>query len=256
MKKNGLLLSMLVLSPLSFSLANTTDINVVNDAAKLSHNGDQSIVTILKKDSSNLSHIKYDKFNVGSNGVIFNNHLGADTIINEVISQSASELNGEIRIDGKQAKFTLVNPNGIVCHSGCSFSNTVSANLVVGIEEISDDYIVGRSAGNSKLIIKNTKHKIAEKLRVSSKNIEITNSYVTADHFRFDSISQMTFESSERSNIMIDKPSIIKAGDIDLNLMETDMTNNGRIGGRIAGTSLKSTIVNNGFIVNTDSKPF
>lgn len=188
--------------------------------------------------------------------MIFNNRLGADTIINEVISQSASKLNGEVRIEGKQAKFTLVNPNGIVCESGCSFSNTASANLVVGIEELSDDYIVGRSAGNSKLIIKNTKNKIAEKLRVSSKNIEITNSYVTADHFRFDSSSQMTYESPERSNIMIDKQSIVQAGDIDMYLMETDMTIDGRVEGKISGVSSKSTIVTNGYMVNTYSKPF
>ncbi|KJF78341.1 hypothetical protein UA45_06840 [Morganella morganii] len=91
-----------------------------------------------------MAHIQYDKFNVGSEGVIFNNHIGADTIVNEVISQSASELNGEVHIEGKEAKFTLVNPNGIVCQSGCSFSNTTSVNLIVGIEELSEDHIVGR----------------------------------------------------------------------------------------------------------------
>ncbi|WP_025154830.1 filamentous hemagglutinin N-terminal domain-containing protein [Morganella morganii] len=256
MKKNGLLLSMLILSPLSFALANTTDISIVNDVAKLNHNGEQRVITVLEKNNSDLSHIQYDKFNVGSEGVIFNNHIGADTIVNEVISQSASELNGEVHIEGKEAKFTLVNPNGIVCQSGCSFSNTTSVNLTVGIEELSEDHIVGRSAGNSKLTIKNIKNKIAEKLRISSKNIEITNSHVTADHFRFDSISQVTYESPERSNIVIDKPSVIKAGDIDLHLMETDMTNNGRIEGKIRGVSSKSTVVNNGFIVHTDSKPF
>jgi len=256
MKKNGLLLSILVLSPLSLALANTTDISIVNNTAKLSHHKNKSVVTISEKDNSNLSHISYDKFNVGSEGMTFNNHIGADTIINEVISQSPSELNGETRIEGKKAKFTLVNPNGIVCQADCSFLNTASANLVVGIEKISDDHIIGRSSGDNKLIIRNIKNKIAEKLRVSSKNIDITSSYVTADHFRFDSITQMTYESPERSNIMIDEQSIVHAGDIDLNLMETDMTNNGRIEGRIAGIHLKSKIVNNGYMVNTNNKEF
>lgn len=49
MKKNGLLLSILVLSPLSFALANTTDISIVNDAATLSQGGNKKLLLFWKK---------------------------------------------------------------------------------------------------------------------------------------------------------------------------------------------------------------
>ncbi|HBH7050754.1 TPA: filamentous hemagglutinin N-terminal domain-containing protein [Morganella morganii] len=249
MKKNGLLLSMLVLSPLS--LANTTDINVVNDAENLSHNGDQSIVTILKKDSSNLSHIKYDKFNVGSEGMIFNNHLGADTIINEVISQSASELNGEVRIEGKKAKFTLVNPNGITCESGCSFSNTTSANLVVGRKMLTPYRIIGGFARDRKLIIKNTTKKIAENLILDSPNIEIRKSHITADKVTIYNTYNYLNNTLSRANITIDDQSKIEANEIKINILGTDFINNGIVSGKIKASLSFSNIVNNGYITGT-----
>lgn len=255
MKKNGLLLSALVLSPLSLALANTTDISIVNNTAKISHHENKSVVTVSEKDNSNLSHIKYDKFNVGSEGLTFNNHIGADTIINEVVSQSASELNGEIRIEGKKAKFTLVNPNGIVCNSGCHFINTTSANLVVGVKMLTPYRIIGGFSHENKLIIKNTTKKIAEKLIINSPNIEIEKSHIIADEISINNIYSYINNTLSRAKIKIDKQSKIEANDINIRILETTFENNGTISGKIDAKLSYSDIINNGKItVNSGSK--
>ncbi|EPW8571652.1 filamentous hemagglutinin N-terminal domain-containing protein [Morganella morganii] len=248
MKKNGLLLSMLVLSPLSFSLAKTTDISIVNTAAKLSHGGNKNIITVSEKDNSSLSHIKYDKFNIGSKGVIFNNQIGADTIINEVISRSVSELNGEIRIKGKQAKYTLINPNGIVCADACSFRNMASVNLVVGKTMLANGKIIGRPPGNAKLIIKNTTKKIANHLMLNSKYIEISNSHVKTDYLQLSNMFNHMNGSPLRNSITLDKQSTIKSNNIKINIIDTDISNYGIIRGNVKGTLLVSAIVNEGKI--------
>jgi len=255
MKKNGLLLSILVLSPLSFALANTTDISIVNNTAKLSYHENKSVVTISEKENSNLSHIKYDKFNVGSEGLTFNNHIGADTIINEVVSQSASELNGEIRIEGKKAKFTLVNPNGIVCNSGCHFINTTTANLVVGGKMLTPYRIIGGFARKNKLVIKNTTKKIAEKLILDSPNIEIEKSHITADEISIYNTYNYLNNTLSRAKITIDKQSKIEADEINIRILETNFVNNGIVSGKIDAKLLFSDIVNNGNITgNSGSK--
>lgn len=249
MKKNGLLLSILVLSPLSFSLANTTDISIVNNTATLSHGENKKIVTILEKDKSSLSHIKYDKFNIGSEGVIFNNHIGADTIINEVISQSVSELNGEIRIKGKKAKYTLINPNGIFCTEACSFRNAILVKPVVGKVMLVDGSVIGRSPGeDAKLIIKNTTKKIADRLILDSQHIEIINSNVKADYLQVTNVFNHMNGSPLRNSITLDKQSSIKAKNIKLNIIDTDISNYGIIRGNVSGTLLVSDIVNEGKI--------
>lgn len=74
--------------------------------AKLSNDNNKKIITILQKDNSHISHITYNEFNVGNEGIIFNNKIGADTIINEVVSRSASELNGEI-CTGESERYRL-----------------------------------------------------------------------------------------------------------------------------------------------------
>ncbi|EMJ9774185.1 filamentous hemagglutinin N-terminal domain-containing protein [Morganella morganii] len=248
MKKNGLLLSLLVLSPLSSSLAQTTDIIIVNDAAKLSYGENKNIITVSEK-NSNLSHIKYDKFNVGSEGVIFNNQAGADTIINEVISRSVSELNGEIRIKGKQAKYTLINPNGIVCAAACSFRNMTSVNLVAGKMMLAGGRVIGRSSGeDTKLIIKNTTKKIANRLVLNGQHIEINNGHVKTDYLQITNVFNHMNGSPLRNSITIDKQSMIKAKEIKLNIMDTDIANYGIIRGNVSGILLVSDIVNEGKI--------
>ncbi|CDO46871.1 filamentous hemagglutinin [Bartonella henselae] len=114
-------------------------------------------IDIVTPNSSGLSHNKYDDFNVGHVGVIWNNHaqevgqsqLGgimpgnphlrfsgsAKIILNEVTSGRRSALNGPGEVFGKQADVIIANPNGISC-DGCGFINTPHATLTTGVPEI------------------------------------------------------------------------------------------------------------------------
>ncbi|UJM36588.1 hemagglutinin repeat-containing protein [Bartonella henselae] len=114
-------------------------------------------IDIVTPNSSGLSHNKYDDFNIGHVGVIWNNHaqevgqsqLGgimpgnphlrfsgsAKIILNEVTSGKRSALNGPGEVFGKQADVIIANPNGISC-DGCGFINTPHATLTTGVPEI------------------------------------------------------------------------------------------------------------------------
>lgn len=114
-------------------------------------------IDIVTPNSSGLSHNKYYDFNIGSSGVIWNNHasevgqsqLGgimpgnphlrgtgsAKVILNEVTSSKRSTLNGPGEVFGRPADVIIANPNGISC-DGCGFINTPHATLTTGVPEI------------------------------------------------------------------------------------------------------------------------
>lgn len=249
MNKLGLLMPLLALSPLSSSIAVETNINIANNTAELSNGKNKQIITLLKKDNSNLSHITYNEFNVGNEGVIFNNKIGADTIINEVVSHSPSELNGEIRLTGKEAKFILINPNGIICSSSCSFRNITHVNLVVGQIMLPSGAGVGRYADStSALVIKNTTKKIAKRLILNSKNIEISNSNIKTDYLMLSNVYNYLNSSPSKNKISIDKNSTITSDNISFSVIETDINNAGIIKGNIRGMAISSEFKNEGEI--------
>ncbi|QEE08870.1 filamentous hemagglutinin N-terminal domain-containing protein [Bartonella kosoyi] len=114
-------------------------------------------IDIVTPNSSGLSHNKYNDFNIGNGGVIWNNHaqevgqsqLGgimpgnphlrvtgsAKVILNEVTSSKRSALHGPGEVFGRPADVIIANPNGISC-DGCGFINTPHATLTTGVAEI------------------------------------------------------------------------------------------------------------------------
>ncbi|MGY2339115.1 two-partner secretion domain-containing protein [Pseudomonas sp. SDO5532_S415] len=111
------------------------------------------IVNIATPNGSGLSHNQFVDYNVGNQGVILNNvanqtgatqlggiiignpHLknsgSAQTILNEVVGGSPSQLRGYTEVAGQSARVIVANPYGISCN-GCGFINTPRVTLTTG----------------------------------------------------------------------------------------------------------------------------
>lgn len=125
------------------------------------------VLNIVAPTSGGVSHNKFTEFNVNEQGLIVNNlnmlnyntdhksvlsgehvelntNLGtgsaAKVILNEVTSNSTSELKGYTEIYGKRADYIVANPNGITC-AGCGFINTARLSLITGSANMVDGNI-------------------------------------------------------------------------------------------------------------------
>jgi filamentous hemagglutinin len=111
------------------------------------------IVNIATPNGTGLSHNQFHDYNVGTQGVILNNvaaqtgatqlggiivgnpnltnRIAAQTILNEVIGGSPSQLRGYTEVAGQSARVIVANPYGISCN-GCGFINTPRVTLTTG----------------------------------------------------------------------------------------------------------------------------
>ena len=111
------------------------------------------IIQIATPNGSGLSHNQFHDYNVGAQGVILNNvanqtgatqlggiivgnpnltnRVAAQTILNEVVGGSPSQLRGYTEVAGQSARVIVANPYGISCN-GCGFINTPRVTLTTG----------------------------------------------------------------------------------------------------------------------------
>ncbi|MHC8291281.1 two-partner secretion domain-containing protein [Pseudomonas sp. XS1P51] len=129
-------------------------IAVVNPGTTLDQAGNGvQIINIATPNGSGVSHNQFYDYNVSAQGVILNNgstqtsatqlggiivgnpHLknsgSAQTILNEVIGGSPSQLRGYTEVAGQSARVIVANPYGITCN-GCGFINTPRVTLTTG----------------------------------------------------------------------------------------------------------------------------
>ncbi|MGY2257821.1 hemagglutinin repeat-containing protein [Pseudomonas sp. SDO55104_S430] len=134
--------------------AQAEGIVVANPGTSLGQAGNGvPIVNIATPNGSGLSHNQFVDYNVGNSGVILNNVAGqtgttqlggiivgnpnltngvaAQTILNEVVGGSPSQLRGYTEVAGQSARVIVANPYGISCN-GCGFINTPRVTLTTG----------------------------------------------------------------------------------------------------------------------------
>ncbi|WP_174634911.1 hemagglutinin repeat-containing protein [Yersinia thracica] len=197
--KLAVLISM-TLAPVSISYA--AGIQAAGDAANRpeisSMSNGAELINIAPPSESGLSHNKYQDFNVGKLGAVFNNSTqdthfngenitansnlskggrGADLILNEVISSNPSTLLGHQSLVGTNADYILANPNGITC-DGCSFDPNFNRVTLGSGKVITSDgnfnNIYSR-AGDRHIVIKNTddKDNISKVLHILAPSVQI-----------------------------------------------------------------------------------
>ena len=129
----------------------TTDTRADNASVIEAPNG-VTVIRIAKPDSNGLSKNTYEDFNIPNQGIVFNNSsavgtsqlagviLGnpnydnsdvANLILNQVVSNNSSNLEGYAEVYGANAGVIIANPNGITC-SGCGFINASRIDLITG----------------------------------------------------------------------------------------------------------------------------
>ncbi|WP_052130542.1 filamentous hemagglutinin N-terminal domain-containing protein [Erwinia typographi] len=137
------------------------------------HTSGATVININKTNANGLSHNMLKEFNVGPKGTILNNSIediyrpngnipknrklneSAKVILNEVISNKASKLNGFLEVAGQRADVIIANPNGITC-SGCSFINSNRVTLSTGTPVFKDGALTNYNVLKGKITIENS----------------------------------------------------------------------------------------------------
>ena len=121
--------------------------------------GKAPVVNITTPGQGGVSHNVWKDYNVGKEGIVFNNatqagqsqlmgQLGANPnlaggnyaklILNEVTGGNISQLLGYTEVFGHSADFILANPAGVTCN-GCGFINTPRVTLTTGTPDFGAD---------------------------------------------------------------------------------------------------------------------
>lgn len=117
-----------------------------------SRNNKTPIIEIAEPNDKGVSLNKYEDYNVDQRNLVINNSVSpviskfagaidknsnfnsgieAEIIVNEVVSDKITELNGYTEIAGKKAELIIANPNGIITKEA-GFINTSRLSLIVG----------------------------------------------------------------------------------------------------------------------------
>lgn len=248
--------------------ASAADITVnpaSSETTQVVRQGSNTTINIAPANTHGVSYNAYDQFNVGKNGVVFNNReSGAGMIINEVLSTEKSQLRGNMHVDGQKAHLIIANPNGIACN-GCSVSGADQLTLTGGKTVLSPDgELLGyhNSKNNSNIRISNTTENAfssVNKFNVIAENITIRNSEISTPNLVMFSGHELVKYSpdtvrglealpgssgAEKSKLAIRKDSHIKTDNMYISANNTDIKNHGIITVGPVGDEQKQRVMN------------
>lgn len=247
------------------SAADITVNTASSETTQVVRQGSNTTINIAPANTHGVSYNAYDQFNVGKNGVVFNNReSGAGMIINEVLSTEKSQLRGNMHVDGQKAHLIIANPNGIACN-GCSVSGADQLTLTGGKTVLSPDgELLGyhNSKNNSNIRISNTTENAfssVNKFNVIAENITIRNSEISTPNLVMFSGHELVKYSpdtvrglealpgssgAEKSKLAIRKDSHIKTDNMYINANNTDIKNHGIITVGPVGDEQKQRVMN------------
>lgn len=156
-KQKLMALSLAILLYLESAVPVAAAVTPANGATVQNGANNVPVVNIVAPNEKGLSHNKFTDFNVGQEGLVFNNatqntqsqlagNVAANTelhgrnasiILAEVTSNRNTKLNGLMEVAGQKADLVIANPNGIV-GNGFGFINVGRAVLTTGKPVITD----------------------------------------------------------------------------------------------------------------------
>lgn len=134
-----------------------------------------NIIHIKKPTDKGVSHNTYQSFNVNNKGTIFNNsdtdsttQLGGDIfgnqnlaggnaasiILNEVVGNNITTLNGMMEVAGNAAQVIVANASGITCNN-CGFINAERGAFVTGTPLIVGGNLIGYNVKQGQITVNN-----------------------------------------------------------------------------------------------------
>lgn len=235
---------------------------------------------IEKPDSNNVSYNRFEKLNVGRDGLYINNRENASVIITEVVSGKPSTLAGDINVTFNDASLIIANPNGITC-SGCSFTHVPDATLVTA--KITEGSVKNQpmtyESIDGKINIINTNISGKNNLSLISNNISINNSNIKTDNLNITLLATKKINTitatpkntrgkdittpnndyvikRDASKLVIDSKSSLLSKYTDIKMKETNFINDGVIEGYYLNINSSKqntpfdTSIDNGNIIN------
>lgn len=257
----------------------------------LTYKGKPTLV-VANIDKNKISHNYFDEFNVGKEGLYIKNTNKADTIISEVVSNSASVLKGGIEILNNPANLIIANPNGITTRSGFTTENI--KNLELATAKIADTSnkdnikMINSKDGRLRIVRTNiTPDAKLDKLSLISNKISIRNSKLNSNELNFNLLTsskskktlsdidafvdargpsstdkvKVTILNRKPSELYITADTEVTANNVNINLLETKFINEGSIHGRDnlnitsrTQTAGSSSMIDNGDITHMYNK--
>ncbi|WP_336844721.1 filamentous hemagglutinin N-terminal domain-containing protein [Providencia rettgeri] len=262
--------------------------NDINDTYSLDGTGiiyrpdGLNIIHIKKPTDKGISHNTYQSFNVRDKGTIFNNsstmtstQLGgnisgnnnitagseARVILNEVVGNNVSTINGMMEVAGSAAQVIVANASGITCNS-CGFINAERGAFVTGTPLVVAGNLIGYNVNKGQVTINKTMTStdamdfIARSVLING-DVKAKELNIATGNSLFDTngneLSPLTNTNSSTNGLTIAATGKLNADKININLVGSggSLVNKGLINAGNSGLNINAYNVNNATVIQS-----